>query len=234
MSEDLDTLIKSLPQTIQAPSAPSIDDIKKAGLRQRRKVHLLSGLAAIATSLLVVSSIGQFPSQLGRSSTELNTDSQEGANMTTGGAPTPSPSPGWEFHVNEVKGLTIQTPSDWDVTWGYENQYLIVSSHATPNGELCGPSGALTQLPADGVYLWMFEPKNITDWSFPSRPSHFTLDPSTLGPYEGQSCVESYRITFRDSGRFFVAYMSFGSNFDKSTVSNTLAALDTLAIDPNS
>jgi hypothetical protein len=133
-------------------------------------------------------------------------------------------------HSNPTKGYVIETPQDWKVSWGFSNQYIEVGSYDFGSGGFCGQDGALTSMPANGTFFWMFENKSGSGFDFTPRPSSFALDPATLAPYEGMGCRQMYRFTFTDSGRYFVVYMGFGPAAGASVRKDALQALDSFQL----
>jgi hypothetical protein len=122
-----------------------------------------------------------------------------------------------------TEGVRIRHPSTWYATARpltpvtYPAQVLAVASFALPekpraNG--CRPAGALVGRQPAGAIIFVIEYGVIPPGHFrmnarrvfPSRPPHFKLH--TFANYE---CFgPSYQVRFREAGRYFQIFASFG------------------------
>lgn len=222
-----DRLLQQLRNTlryIEIPEMPSSEEILRRG---RRRLYKRRASAVImCLSLLVVGWAGA--SVLTREPGSKTSDAFHNGSGTANAVPpsaTPSVSPGWTRHVDDSTGWSVETPADWHVSWGYQGQYMMVGSYDFPVGDLCGPTGALSNLPDNATFVWMFEAQDGSAFDFSPRPASLSLDPSTLGHYEGMGCRDVYRLTFSLSGRFFVVYAAFGDGSISSLRQTTLESL---------
>lgn len=230
MSDDLKRLIQELPDALTIPKAPRGTEIMKRGLRRRSRSRLLA-LAATATTVgLVWIALFHYPFGPFAHQELVHVGTGGRSTRSLGLASSDASRPGWTIHSNPARAYVIETPKHWKVSWGFGNRYMQVGSYDFGSGRFCGRDGALTILPANGTFFWMFENQSGSGFDFTPRPSSFALDPATLAPYEGMGCRQMYRFTFTDSGRHFVVYMGFGPRAGASVRKDALQALDSFRL----
>lgn len=102
-----------------------------------------------------------------------------------------------------------------------------------PPDSNCTPAAALRRIGPTDAFIYIFEYRyhaGRPGWlhRFPPRPAFFSLDRSTLQPYE---CMgRSYMLRFRDHGRGFQAHVYFGARAGPRRRSEALRFLDDLTI----
>jgi hypothetical protein len=139
---------------------------------------------------------------------------------------------------NRIAGLSFAYPALWSSTRTRLDaitsppQLVAVASYplaVRPSKDSC-PHPALARRPADGVFVQLREETNPgIARSFPDRPRNFSLPP--LGRVECYG-PRGARLRFRQAGRGFYAYISFGPRATASTRRTTLRVLDGLQITP--
>jgi hypothetical protein len=136
--------------------------------------------------------------------------------------------------------VTITVPAGWHVasrrltSVASPVQRLVVTSFVlrqTRPDRGCGPTTAISEMPRTGAFLFLFEYTGVSQQelaTFPSRPSHFRLDPRSYRPYECYGM--SYLIRFQDAGRELQAQIYLGSNATSRTRTMLLGVLDSLRV----
>jgi hypothetical protein len=134
-------------------------------------------------------------------------------------------------------GVSITTPTDWLVSWGDLGRLLQVANYPfDPFEPWCESSGALAPLPSDGTFIWLIEVKdpgrpNFRVSDFPPRATHFEFADNSYAHYEGSGCATSYRILFRDNGRFFQLHTAFGKGISVDAQQEALDVLDSITVE---
>ncbi len=146
-------------------------------------------------------------------------------------APSESSQEARTTHTNGDDGLSITTPEDWRVRWEGPppaTPALYVSTFDyDPSHGFCGTDGALSVLPSDGAFFWLYEFQGV---SAPQRPTRFEFDESSLAGYDGSGCVPTYRIDFSESGRVFSVHAAFGDQAGQDLRQQVLDSLNSLVV----
>ena len=134
-------------------------------------------------------------------------------------------------------GVRIRHPSNWNATARpltpvtSPEQVLAVASFAfpedpRPNG--CRPAGTLAKKQPSGAVIFVIEYGADNPSAFPQRPTHFKL--RAFANYE---CFgRSYQLRFREAGRYFQVFASFGRRATPSTRETILRILDSFIAKP--
>jgi hypothetical protein len=139
-------------------------------------------------------------------------------------------------------GVRIRHPADWYATTRpltpvtSPETILSVASFAFPedprwNG--CRPAGTLAAKQPSGAVIFVIEygevkSRGFTLRAFPPRPVRFKL--RSFAHYECHG--RSYQIRFRESGRYFQVFASFGRRATLSTRATVLRILNTFNAKP--
>jgi hypothetical protein len=134
-------------------------------------------------------------------------------------------------------GVRIRHPAHWNATARpltpvtSPEQVLAVASFAfpedpRPNG--CRPAGTLVKKQPSGAVVFVIEYGADDPSAFPRRPTHFKL--RAFARYE---CFgRSYQLRFREAGRYFQVFVSFGGRATPSTRETVLRILDSFVAEP--
>jgi hypothetical protein len=134
-------------------------------------------------------------------------------------------------------GVRIRHPSGWNATARpltpvtSPEQVLAVASFAfpkalRPNG--CRPAGTLAEKQPSGAVIFVIEYGADNPNAFPQRPTRFKL--RGFAYYE---CFgRSYQLRFREAGRYFQVFVSFGRRATSSTRAIALRILDSFGANP--
>ena len=145
--------------------------------------------------------------------------------------------PGWIRA--QADGVSLQRPRAWHATARpltpvvYPAQVLAVASFPfprdpRPNG--CSPEGTLARMQPDGALLYVIEYDGggVRHADFPPRPRRLRL--VHFARYE---CFgPSYRVTFRESGRFFQVQVAFGRDAGAAVHATALRVLNSFHAEP--
>lgn len=152
-------------------------------------------------------------------------------------APRPATSSGWITFSTD--GVRIQHPIGWYATArpltpvASPRQLMAVASFAfpadtRPNG--CRPAGTLARKQPSGTVIFVIDygALNPSRGTWPQRPTHFKL-----GSFANYECFgRSYQARFREAGRHFQVFVSFGRRATPSMRSTALRVLDTFTAKP--
>jgi hypothetical protein len=158
-----------------------------------------------------------------------------GAGGTTGAVPlSPSPPRTWVVH-RVGKGVAIATPKSWVLATqeGPARPVVVnfkLGSWKFPSGGPCGTTAAFNVLPANGMFLWMFESSGGDSISFPPRPARFKLGP-LKGPFECTT-VKSHLIVFRQHHRSFQIFLRLGAHATDALQREVIRSLNSITIAP--
>jgi hypothetical protein len=97
-----------------------------------------------------------------------------------------------------------------------------------PNG--CRPAGTLARKQPSGAVIFVIDygTLNPSRSAWPERPTHFKL-----GAFANYECFgRSYQVRFREAGRHFQLFVSFGRRATSSTRATALHVLNTLTARP--
>jgi hypothetical protein len=145
-----------------------------------------------------------------------------------------SSSPWRTFHA---RGVTVRYPPGWFATGHALTpvtspvQVLAVASYPLPRNDRgadgCSPKAALDRLPTDGAFIFGWEYGAAQSSRPPPRPKHFELAGLThfecLGP--------SYKVDFREAGRWFQIHIVLGRQATPDTNKTVLRVLDSFRAD---
>jgi hypothetical protein len=138
-------------------------------------------------------------------------------------------------------GVSVRFPPSWIATTRpltpvtYPQQVVAIASYPLPRGSAgangCTPEGALERLPATGAFVFGWEYARPSPFGtirardFPPRPRHFRL-----GHYAAYECLgPSYRLVFRQAGRFFQIHVVLGPKATGETRARVLRIIDSFA-----
>jgi hypothetical protein len=147
----------------------------------------------------------------------------------------PAPLQTGTAELDQHGGISILIPGGWsfleDPSGPDEPKTVFaVSNVPIPQGGDCAPTTAQDALPPDGVLAWAIEYHGPQGNDFPPRPDRFSLDPSTLAPYEC-SDVPSYMFRFSDQGREFQVHVVLGPQASDADRDRLLASLSSMEVD---
>jgi len=148
----------------------------------------------------------------------------------------------WDLFKTD--GVRIQHPADWYATADpptpvtYPKQVLVATSFPLPKNAVangCRPTGLLARKQPDGAVIFVIEYGDPGAWKwpkgyapFPVRPRHFTLQ--TFANYECYG--RSFQLRFRDAGRYFQVFTSFGRRATPATRATALHVLNSFRATP--
>ncbi len=147
----------------------------------------------------------------------------------------PPPLTGGTSELDRDDGISLLVPDGWsyvqDPSGPTEPRtVLAISNVLIPLGGECAPSAALDALPPQGVLAWVILYGDTQGNAFPPRPAGFSLDPSTLAPYEC-SGVPSFMFRFSDQGRDFQVHVVLGPKASDADRDMLLASLSSMVVD---
>ncbi len=136
-------------------------------------------------------------------------------------------------------GVRIQHPPNWHATArpltpvSSPRQLMAVASfpfpaETRPNG--CRPEGTLARKQPSGAVIFFIDygTFNPSRSAWPERPTHFKL-----GAFANYECFgRTYQTRFREDGRHFQVFVSFGRQATALMRSTALRVLDTFTAKP--
>jgi hypothetical protein len=147
----------------------------------------------------------------------------------------PPPLTSGTSELDRDEGISLLVPDGWsyvqDPSGPTEPRtVLAISNVPIPLGGECAPSAAVDALPPQGVLAWVILYGDTQGNAFPPRPAAFSLDPSTLAPYEC-SGVPSFMFRFSDQGRDFQVHVVLGPKASEADRDMLLASLSSMVVD---
>jgi hypothetical protein len=136
-----------------------------------------------------------------------------------------------------IDGVRVRHPADWSATARQltpvtsPRQLLAVASFPfseNPRSNGCRPAGTLREKQPAGVVLFVIEYGEDNPSAFPRRPNEFRL--RAFGNYECYG--RSYQVRFREAGRYFQVFVSFGREASRSTRAAALRVLNSFTARP--
>lgn len=230
VEQRLRELGERVPPSAATPALPSPETVRRIRIRQRLLATGSFGLgAAVLVALLMWGpslhlKVGNGAGGVGG----VNT----GPSVSPPGSNAP---PGWVVH-HTGSGISIATPRAWTFSaknptkMTYPNVDFALGTWRFPSGGSCAPTRALHNVPANGMFLYMFDYPAVGKRESSKRPLRFKLGP-LKGPFECLG-VRTHLIVFRQHHRYFHVHIKFGPQAGHSLRRTVIQSLDTLRIAP--